>query len=208
MGSAFQCRAVEQALKKYLSNVPVVMVNGYLELNNVYGVIADEYEGTAQCVELLCCKGHRNTAFIISEHTVSNENKLGGFFEGGRRTGCNDRQLVYECEGSPEAAYEITKKVMQEHPETNGLIYAVDLMAAGGVRALLDLGYKVPEQAAVIGIDNSIYTRICNPKLTSLDNKLPELSTAAFKILSDTLQGKITDRKRMILSAITERETT
>src|SRR5690606_19568193 len=57
IGSSFQVKAVEQAIKKYLSDTPIVMANGYLDLPNVYGILADEQNGVANCVKLLFDKG-------------------------------------------------------------------------------------------------------------------------------------------------------
>ena len=49
-----------------------------------------------------------------------------------------------------------------------------DVTAAGAVKALLHAGLRVPEDVAVTGYNNSEYARICEPRLTTIDNK-PEL---------------------------------
>ena len=38
------------------------------------------------------------------------------------------------------------ERLMKEHPETDGIIYSIDLLAAGGGRALMDMGYLIPDQ--------------------------------------------------------------
>ena len=45
MGSKFQSKAVEQAIVKYMPDIPVFLLNGYLNLPNVYGVLADIENG-------------------------------------------------------------------------------------------------------------------------------------------------------------------
>ena len=42
------------------------------------------------------------------------------------------------------------------------------------MKALLHYGIKVPEEVAVTGYNNSEYAKICEPQLTTIDNK-PEL---------------------------------
>ena len=67
----------------------------------------------------------------------------------------------------------------------------------------------MPKDVAVIGVDNSIYGEICMPTLTSLDNKLKELSDTAAFILSNALEGSPCAQKKMLLfSDIVEREST
>ncbi len=58
-------------------------------------------------------------------------------------------------------------------------------------------------------MDNSIYAEISNPpKLTSLDNKLLDLSTAAAETLINVLKKKRVPQKVLVYSSIVERETT
>lgn len=90
----------------------------------------------------------------------------------------------------------------------DGIIYSVDLLATSGVRALVDMNVRIPQQVSVIGIDNSIYAEICNPKLTSLDNKLLDLSITSARILIDALKKRPISKKILIFSSIAERETT
>ena len=83
-----------------------------------------------------------------------------------------------------------------------------DLAAVSALRALLDKKIPVPGQVAVIGVDNSEYCDICYPKLTSLDNRLVEMSQEAARILLDSLEGRENPEKIMVFSRIVEREST
>jgi LacI family transcriptional regulator len=208
IGSSFQTEAVDHAIQRYLNNTPVVIANGYIDLPNVYGVLADEQNGVANCVKLLFDKGHVHPAFVNDFYTPSNKLKQLGFEQAIRNLGIADKPLIYETESSLEGAYDVTRQTVKEHPEIDGIIYSVDFLAAGGVRALTDMGISIPGRVSLIGIDNSIYAEICNPKLTSLDNKLLDLSMSASRILIDVLNGRQTTKKILIFSTIVERETT
>jgi LacI family transcriptional regulator len=208
IGSTFQSELVKQAIEKYLPTTPVIIANGYLDLPNVYGVIADEHAGVTNCVKLLVDRGRRNLAFVIDNLTPSNMLKQLGF-ETGVRQWCDQTEpMVMRCAPSLQGAYDATKQLVKEHPEVDGIMYAVDLLATGGIRALRDMKMDVPGQVAVIGVDNSIYGEICFPSLTSLDNKLFDLSVAAARNLMDVLQKKRVTKNMMIISSIVEREST
>ena len=66
----------------------------------------------------------------------------------------------------------------------------------------------VPGQVAVMGVDNSKYCDICYPKLTSLNNRLVEMSLEAARILLDSLEGRENPDRIMLFSRIVEREST
>jgi LacI family transcriptional regulator len=208
IGSSFQSKTVEEAIQKHLNDSPIVMANGYIDLPNVYGVLAEEKDGVSNCVQLLHEKGYKRPAFVIDAYTPSNKLKKQGFEEAVLKLGLDAEPLVYKTERTLQGAYDITKKIMDEHPDVDGIVYAIDLLAAAGIRSLIDMGVSIPGQVGVIGVDNSIYAEICNPKLTSLDNKLLNLSTTAAHNLIRALNGEQPNKKVLIYSSIVERETT
>ena len=114
---------------------------------------------------------------------------------------------MYEAEeSSVQGGYDVTVRILREHPDVQGIIYSIDLVAVGGIRAAHDLGVNVPEQLGIIGVDSSIYGEISMPKLTTLNNKLEEVSEVAATILREGLEGKVQNRKLMMFSEIIERE--
>lgn len=210
MGSMFSTEAVKQSIREHLPRVPVVIVNGYLDLPNVSGVIVDEDSGVEQCVDLLMSKGKTKIAFILDAYSPANIRKQQGYYDGMRKHGAAEEDLwMYEArESSLNGGYEATVQVLKDHPDIQGIIYSIDLVAVGGVRAAYDMGFQVPGQLGLIGIDNSLYGEICMPRLTTLNNRLQELSETAAAILREGLEGKPQNKKLMLFSEIIEREST
>jgi len=208
IGSTFQSEIVERAILKYAPSIPVVIVNGYIDLPNVYSVIADEQTGVTNCVTYLSEKNRKNLAFVIDNFTPSNKLKLKGFEAGIKQFCDQDKPLVVKCESSFQGSYKATQELIKNHPEIDGLIYVVDLLAVAGCRALSDMKIKIPERVAVIGVDNSLYSEICSPRLTSLDNKLNDLSITSARNLIDALKNRHVAKKLMIISDLVEREST
>lgn len=208
IGSTFQSDEVRHAIEEYLPKTPIIIANGYIDLPNVYGVIADEKGGVSECVQLLVRKQRRHPAFALDHPTPSNRLKQEGFETAVRRCFPGEKPLVVMMEHSFDGIYEGTKRLLREHPETDGIIFAEDPMAAVGLRALRDLHIAVPAQVSVIGINNSMIAEICNPSLTSLDNMLLDLSVAAARNLIDVLKQRHVAKKMMVYSHIVEREST
>lgn len=209
VGSTFQCDAVKQALASRMEGKPVVITNGYLDLPNVKGVLVNEKEGIEDCVSLMAKKGHKKLAFVLPNRTPSNLSKEKGFVSGMEALGFSRDELwIYSAPTSLEDGRRITEQILQEHPDVEGIIYGEDLSAVSGIRTLLDKNIPVPEQVAVIGVDNSRYCDICYPRLTSLNNKMVEMSFEAARILLDELEGRKNPEKIMLFSGIVEREST
>ena len=162
----------------------------------------------ADCVKLLAGKGRQNTAFIVDRPTPSNQLKQAGYEEGVAAC-CGGRAPVVIHSGPATGdIYHATQELLRTHPDTNSIIYSEDLLAVIGIRALLEMGVCIPDDVAVIGINNSRYTELCTPTLTSLDNMLYDLSLTIVEDVSSVLQGKYISKKVMIYSKIVERQST
>ncbi len=208
MGSIYQNNAVKTAIENYLPDTPIVIFNGYLDLPNVYGLMADEENGVKSCVELLCGKGRRNLAFVVDRYTPSNLAKQNGFESGVKQLLDEQTPLIVKTNGEWQDTYDVTVRLMHDHPNTDGIIFADDLMATVGLRALTDMKIAIPGQVSVIGINNSMHAANSIPPLTSLDNMLYDLSLQAARNLETLFAGDRVNKKLMICSEIVERQTT
>lgn len=220
IGSTFQTDSIRRGISTYLKDLPIIFENGFFEQNNVYSILADEENGIAACLRLLVQKGKNHLYFINMHETPSNQLKMKGFSTEWRKNFCSvippailhipdgfSEVPLDECD-EWEAAYQATLQLMLDHPETDGLIFSTDLLAHAGVQALLDCGKRIPEDVAVIGVDDSLYAKICRPKLTTLNNQMKNLSVECSELLLKVLQGKSIPPKKLIFSNIVERETT
>lgn len=206
VGSSFQTPAVQEAVRRHLADIPVVMVNGYFDLPNVYGILWDEKHGVRRCVALLADKAHRKSAYIYD--TSASAEMREGYLRAIDTLGRADKPWVYETEPTLLGGYTFTNRLLAEHPDVDGIVYSSDLLAAGGLRALAEHGVRVPQQVAVVGVGNGIYSEICTPKLTSLDNKVSDAGIAAARVMGDCLDERKTVKKLMLFSSIIEREST
>ena len=216
VGSMFCVPEVEKAIRVHLPDTPVVMVNGFLPLSNVYGILIDEEGGVQDCVGLLVQKGKRDLTYAVNLPSPANERKKNGFLKGAQQWQLPPEKATV-CYGLPgdcdsdqtmRRGEDLTRAVLAERPETDAIIYSDDLLAIGGLRALESMGRAVPEDVAVVGIDNTLMGKICRPSLTTLDNKLVEVNQNAADILLKVLEEKTVPHKIMLFPDIIEREST
>ena len=206
MGSTYQNEAVEKAVALYTPDIPVVLCNGALEGENIYSVLCDEESGVLNCVRLLQDKGCRNIAFIFDNETPSNIRKRNGYERGVRESG--HRSTVINAHGEVDDMYKAIRTFIESTPETDGIIFSEDFIAVVSLQVFADLDIRVPDQIQVIGINNSRFARIGTPSITSLDNKLYDISMTAVRTILSLLRGETAAKKVIIVSDIAERKST
>jgi DNA-binding LacI/PurR family transcriptional regulator len=89
-------------------------------------------------------------------------------------------------ERSGEAA---ARALMERHPDLDGLVVASDLMAAGAMRVLAELGRRVPDDIAVVGYDDLGVAERTTPPLTTMRQPVEEMAERATRILLERVDG-------------------
>lgn len=206
IGSTFMNEKVKNALSTFINSIPIVIVNGMIDLPNAYGILADEKKGIAESVSTLISKGKKHIAFVNGDNSYSNNIKLEGYLEGIKTH--NFESLVVSTNSNDEGGYEITKDLMEKYPQTDAIIYAVDVLAAQSLRFFYDANIAVPEKVSVLGVDNSLFCLLTNPKLSSLDTKLQQVSLIASHTLYDAILKKDITKNCKIGVELIEREST
>ncbi len=216
MGSRYANDKVARAVQHFMPKKPVFLLNGEMAGANVYSVISDECGGLSACVKFLVQKGRKHIVYISDAmDRPSSFQKRQGFLQGVRETGiykdmADTRRFMYEgLNNDIDSGERIMEQALLEHPDTDGLICATDMLACGAVRVLHRKGIRIPEQIAVIGVDNSSFADACYPRLTSLNNMILESGDEIASKLIASLEGHEPKANRiMLLTEIVERETT
>lgn len=208
-GAFYAKPVVKEAIEQYLNGSPVVMSNGFLKLPNVYGVGINEAQGLESAVDFMVGKGRRKLALLIDRNRLSAPIIEKGFLRGIAGHQNEAEGWIYKnVERSTEGGNQAARRILEEHPDVDGIICAADLMAIGVLRYLQDEGIDVPGQVALMGEGNSNYAEVCRPKLTSLDTKMIDCNLGAVRTLLDVLERRNPCHQIEMYMEIVERETT
>ena len=74
-----------------------------------------------------------------------------------------------------------------EEPPT-AVFCANDMMAIGAIRYLLEYGYRIPEDVAIVGYDDIEVASMVTPSLTTVRQPILELAKLATRILLHKMQ--------------------
>lgn len=189
VGSVFNTLCKDEEIGKLLKNTPVVLANGKLELPNSYSVLVDDRYGVAMAVDHLMQKGYRKLYYLKDMDTVSARFKCEGFFQGLQSHGIqNGKDYVIMTERSIEGGMRAVNQLLHDGKEFTGIVCGEDITAVGAVKALLHAGLRVPEDVAVTGYNNSDYAIICEPELTTVDNKPEMVAMMSVQLLTSLIE--------------------
>jgi DNA-binding LacI/PurR family transcriptional regulator len=78
-------------------------------------------------------------------------------------------------------------RLLDEHPDLDGVFAANDLMALGAVTVLRERGRRIPEDVAVVGFDDSHAALLCHPALTTVHQPVEEMAAEMARLLLDRI---------------------
>ena len=120
--------------------------------------------------------------------------------------------MVNDAASTTKDGYEAVLRLGREGVAFDGAFALTDAAAMGALRALADLGLRVPDDVQVIGFDNDAEGEYLVPRLTTLD---PDNDSMAERIMERMLlrveagPGEVADVVESVMSArVVAREST
>lgn len=134
---------------------PVVLVDRYIEADNISSVSGDNLQGAADVADLLIDQGYKRLAFMsgFADTSTSRDRELGF-----RRQVSRRRRRIHAVEigsYSRQEAEAATRRLLSMSPPPDAIFCANDLMAMTAIDVIRSSSMRVPEDIAVIGYDNS-----------------------------------------------------
>ena len=160
----------------------VLLTNTARELGfaNLSSFTTDDGAAAEQVIRLLAGQGHRYIGLLGGNWSCAqiSYSRLTGCLEACRRLGLpfDVDQQCEPCRYSMPEAYAATKKLLDRCPELTAIFAVSDVMALGAIRALRDLGRRVPEDISVVGFDGLVTGQYSLPRLTTVRQDTQQLA--------------------------------
>ncbi len=104
--------------------------------------------------------------------------------------------------GLLSSAYQLTVEILQMRPRPTAIFAANDESAISSIAALHDHGVKVPQEIALVSIDNIDLAEMIRPGLTTVDVPKRRMASYAMQVLM--MQKQFNDRKSASIVLPTE----
>ena len=188
------------------AEIPILIINGKVDLDNVYCVLSDERTAIRQLIETLHQAGCGNILYLNDTCSFSGYQKILGYKDGLQSCGLPDRpELILQV---PEADDELSLsyQMMLDFIDTglafDSLVAADDILAAGAQKALQSRGISIP----IVGFNNSRFAQCATPELSSVDTNMETVCATATQILLDVLRGRHPAASVLISTRLVERD--
>ncbi len=169
--------------------VPCVLLTNTaqgLGFGNLSSLTTDDRAAAAQVIGFLAEKGHRHIGVLGGNWACSQISYR-------RLLGCRERMeqlgLPFEetqcepCRYSMADAYEAARRLLGRCPELTAIFAMSDVMATGAIRAIRDLGRRVPEDVSVVGYDGVPISDYLVPRLATVRQDTQLLAQRGVELL-------------------------
>jgi LacI family repressor for deo operon, udp, cdd, tsx, nupC, and nupG len=191
------------------TGIPLVAVNRYGLDDSVPQIIWDDETASTEAVLHLVRLGHRRIAHIggpLDRH--SSHCRLRGYKRGLEQTGlvCQDRFILHGDYRYP-SGYKATISLLEIDPPPTAIFVANDVMAVACLAAVQRSGQRVPDDVALIGVGDEIFTRYTTPTLTTISLPTAEAGRqAAVMLLAQINDEPLSETKVVLPALLTVRE--
>lgn len=160
-------------------------------------VLIDDYMEAKKLGDRIVAAGHRRIAvvgFRTPGQPVSG-NRISGFLDAMQAHGITVTEGFNSNDGdfSMETGYRAGKQVLGEG-EVTCLFCHSDTIALGAMRAVYDLGLRVPEDVSIIGFDGIPATRYAVPTIATVKQPSNDMAKASVELLLKHIRSKAPHR--------------
>lgn len=178
-------------------DVPCVLVTSRaneMHFENLSSVATDDIAAARCAVDQLFVAGHRRIGILggdFDKSYTSHQRFLGCEQSFSEHGAVLDVEHCYEkARFSFGSACRAMKRLIGKFPDVTAVFAMSDVMAIGAIRALRDLGYRVPEDVSVIGFDGTSLAEYYNPKLATIKQQHQTLANRSIEILFGQIELK------------------
>lgn len=194
------------------TNTPVVVAGSVVNDDALPSVRINYQAAAKEATEFLLKHGDQQVAYITGplRYSINGEDRLNGYKEALANNNVPFNELlVIETDGSYQAGYAKAQEVIEK-----GLKAAYvtdDSLAAGLLNGLTDADISVPDDFELISSNDTNYTKVVRPTITSITQPLYDLGAISMRLLTKLMDGDDSndDEKNVILDhGFVERQST
>lgn len=156
------------------TKIPCIFLDFYDEHNHINAVVSDSVYGSYLLTNHLIQKGHRRIGFVGDIYATSSIlDRYIGYYKSLLKNKIEIREDWLINDRDDRGEY-IPMVLPDDMPDA--FVCNCDEAAYYFVARLKEEGYRIPEDVSVVGFDDFMYARLCEPKLTTFRVDLDMMS--------------------------------
>jgi DNA-binding LacI/PurR family transcriptional regulator len=178
--------------------IPVVVFDRWVHDERADAVLCDNTDATRKATEHLIWLGHERIAYVGGRLDLeTGAERLAGYTAAMRAAG----RTPFAVDGGfrPDLAERETAALLAIVDRPTALVVGNNLMTLGALRAIRAAGVAVPDQLAIVAIDDPPWASLVEPPLTVVAQPVSEMAEMAMTLLLERLNGARSEPVRAIL---------
>ena len=171
--------------------LPVVLIGNFPYLPSATSVGVNDVAASRQITEhLIDVHGRTRLVHVTGplDHQTGLDRRT-GFLQALDAHGLRDGSLVVEGDFSEQSGSSAIGSLTFGVGEYDGIVFANDDMAFGGLRLLGDRQVAVPEDVSIVGFDDFGISRVTTPGITTIHVPAEEMARIATERLFEVMSG-------------------
>jgi len=181
------------------ANLPVVAIDRVMN-EDIPVISSDNYMGGKLATELLINSGAKHIINTDGPRNLETpaHRRRDAYEDVMKDHGLDPHTCLIDFNWDMDQKAKAVQEIFTEYPEVDGIFATNDIDAALIWQTATKLGYKIPDDLKIVGYDGSNTTRMLLPELTTIQQPVEEMATAAVKTLIQRIDGKKTDLEQTI----------
>lgn len=173
------------------NGIPLVFFDRICDDIDTDRVIVDDESGAYEAVNHLIAIGCKNIVHLAGPpNLLIGKNRENGYLRALSDHNIPiDRNNVIRCD-SREDAELVVPGLLKRAVRPDGIFAVNDMTAAATMKVIINMGFRIPEDIAVVGFTGELISEITNPTLTSVAQHGYQIGKEAVRLLIDRLEKK------------------
>lgn len=181
------------------SRTPIVLAGTRDQRHTIPSVNIDHFAATFDAVSMLAAHNEKVALVCgpLTEFINSHE-----YLEGYKKALSEDNRtysegLVFESQYTLESGKKLAARLLASG--ATAAFITDDLLAVGVVNELIDKGHHIPDDLEIVSANNTIYTEIVRPRLTSIEHPLYDIGAVAMRLLTKMINDDEIEESEILL---------
>ncbi len=166
-------------------NIPFALIDSYVDQPDVYNVGLEDMQGGYLATKYLLEHGHREIAFAsppVKPNGVIDQ-RLQGYQKALKEYDLSfNPNLVFQGEIAIPEGIKLGIR-LGRRPDITAVFANADILAAGIISGLQEIGLSVPKDKSIVGFDDNYLSMITSPRLTTIHQNAEEKGVIATEMV-------------------------
>lgn len=172
--------------------LPLVLIENHVPRHKLPCVLGDNFEAGYAVTRHLIDRGHRSLGILRGPTKYSSlVDRLRGCLAAAAEAGLliPPAFMPWPVSGHPKKGYLQMREILSEATRPSAVVAVSDKTAFGAMEAIKEAGLRIPEEIAVVGIDDVVESAYAQPPLTTFAIPRHEMGVLAMRKLHHLITG-------------------